>query len=98
MIQRKKLKGPQGKMRKKKTRSDSGGLSGKMMRETRSGTGFKMTASRWLAWAWAVRSRSPWSRARKSVSILLVTQRDEKPPVMEGLLWTEYYATLDVLS
>lgn len=59
MIQRKKLKGPQGENRKKKSRSDARGLSGKVGRETRAGTGFKIMVSRWLPRAWAARSRIP---------------------------------------
>ena len=66
-------------MRKKKTRSDSGGLSGKIERESRSGTGFKITASRWLPWAWAVRSGFRGHEQGGGVGILLVTQRDQKP-------------------
>lgn len=51
--------GEKEKERKKKQqpRSDSGGLSGRIERETRSGTGFKRMTSRWLPWVWVVRSR-----------------------------------------
>lgn len=93
MIQRKKLKGPQRKRRKKekkKPRSDSGGLSSKMERETRSGTVFKRTASRWLPWAWVVRSRIPGSRAGRRASTLLVTEQGKKWPVIEGLMCAKH--------
>ena len=92
MIQRKKLKGPQGTMRKEKkktkTRSDSEGFSGKMERESRSGTGFRMMASRWLPWAWVVRSRIPRSQAGKRMC-LLQTQQDQSADstaVVRGLV------------
>lgn len=73
-------------MRKKKkiekTRSDSEGLSGKMERESRSGTGFRMTAGRWLPWAWVVRSRIPWSRAERRACLLLQTQQDQSTVIL----------------
>lgn len=91
MIQRKKLKGPQRKRRKKKkNRSDAGGLSGKMERETRSGTVFKRMASRWLPWACVVRSRIPGSRAGRRASTLLVTEQGKKWPVIEGLMCAKH--------
>ena len=74
--------------KKKKTRSDSEDFSGKMERESRSGTGFRMTASRWLPWAWVVRSRIPRSQAGKRVC-LLQTQQDQSAgstAVVRGLV------------
>lgn len=87
------IKRPPGEKEKEKknpkTRSDSGGLSGKMERETRSGTGFERTVSRWLPWVWEVRFRIPRARTGRRASTLLVTNQGKKWPMIEGLMCAE---------